>query len=500
MEDVGIQPSFRPGPTLDVLLCPLTRHPGTRSAPARYIQPAAFPYDPDYFFSPDHLCMGQDQTVSLPSATVHLGLEGMLSSSDLAGKLFTAVPAGMPFPVGPVGPYGMLSLSDSESVGPVGPYGTLSPSATVAVGPVGPYGTLSPSDSESVGPVGPYGMLSPSATVAVGPVGPYGALSPSDSDSVGPVGPCGTLSPTDTIAISPVGSGGTLSSPDPVGILFPAMPAGIPFSVGPVSPIGPCGMLWDASAILVDQGWALPSSDLAGMMVPNASMESAFLMSPVGPAMTLGVLPPSDSDSDDPVVPARILSSSVLERAGPRGPVEPLLPGKDGTGLFPTVTRGELLSVVAAPFPAGGDPAITQLPTEGMEGECSDVVNKSVTEHGGRSVPEVVITPAVVAMVGLDVMPMRGDTPLDRLDKCVEWDIRDQFETIDGMPVYYGGDLCDSHESEWDDPYDIACAEYVENYNFDALEGMQLKIFNRWRELYGSEMMESEGTGLTNVD
>ena len=35
------------------------------------------------------------------------------------------------------------------------------------------------------------------------------------------------------------------------------------------------------------------------------------------------------------------------------------------------------------------------------------------------------------------------------MDECIEWDIRDQFETIDGMPVYYGGDLCDSDESDW---------------------------------------------------
>ena len=69
-------------------------------------------------------------------------------------------------------------------------------------------------------------------------------------------------------------------------------------------------------------------------------------------------------------------------------------------------------------------------------------------------------------MVGFDVMPMEEDTPLDRVDKCVEWDIRDQFETIDGIPVYYGGDLCDSNESDSEDPYDIASAEYVEQYNF----------------------------------
>ena len=49
-------------------------------------------------------------------------------------------------------------------------------------------------------------------------------------------------------------------------------------------------------------------------------------------------------------------------------------------------------------------------------------------------------TPAVVAMVGMDALPISNDAPLD----CVEWDIRDQFETINGMAVYYGGDLCDS--------------------------------------------------------
>ena len=58
---------------------------------------------------------------------------------------------------------------------------------------------------------------------------------------------------------------------------------------------------------------------------------------------------------------------------------------------------------------------------------------------------------AVVAMVGLD--PVQ----------------RGEFETIDGMPVYYGGDLCDSDGSEWDDPWDLAYAEYVDQYNNPVL-------------------------------
>ena len=32
------------------------------------------------------------------------------------------------------------------------------------------------------------------------------------------------------------------------------------------------------------------------------------------------------------------------------------------------------------------------------------------------------------------------------------------------MPVYYGGDLCDSEDSDWDDPSAIAGETYVEDY------------------------------------
>ena len=104
---------------------------------------------------------------------------GMLSSSDLAGRLFPVVPAGIPFPVGPVDP-----------AGPDGPY--------VASDPVGPYGTLSPFVSDPAGPAGPDGPY-----VAGGPVGPYGTLSPSDSEPDGSVG--------QYVAGGPVGPDGTLS-------------------------------------------------------------------------------------------------------------------------------------------------------------------------------------------------------------------------------------------------------------------------------------------------
>ena len=45
------------------------------------------------------------------------------------------------------------------------------------------------------------------------------------------------------------------------------------------------------------------------------------------------------------------------------------------------------------------------------------------------------------------------------------------------MTVYYGDNLCDSEVSDWEDPEDAARREYVEQYNFDLLEGMKLMVF-----------------------
>ena len=68
---------------------------------------------------------------------------------------------------------------------------------------------------------------------------------------------------------------------------------------------------------------------------------------------------------------------------------------------------------------------------------------------------------------------------MDCEDERAEWDIRNEFETINDMPVYYGGDLYDSDESEWEDSYNLVYAEYVDQYNFDALEGTELNVFER---------------------
>ena len=60
-------------------------------------------------------------------------------------------------------------------------------------------------------------------------------------------------------------------------------------------------------------------------------------------------------------------------------------------------------------------------------------------------------------------------------------DVMNQYETFNGLPVYYGGDMYDSEDSEWDDPLELARAAYVEDYNFDVPEGMDLMVHHRSR-------------------
>ena len=45
--------------------------------------------------------------------------------------------------------------------------------------------------------------------------------------------------------------------------------------------------------------------------------------------------------------------------------------------------------------------------------------------------------------------------------------------------VYYGDSLCDSDESDWEDQCDVVGQQYVDDYNFDVPDRMDLKIFER---------------------
>ena len=56
----------------------------------------------------------------------------------------------------------------------------------------------------------------------------------------------------------------------------------------------------------------------------------------------------------------------------------------------------------------------------------------------------------------------------------MDMDVECQYETFNGLPVYYGGDLCDSKELEEYDTLDLARAAFAEDDNFDAPEGIDL--------------------------
>ena len=117
--------------------------------------------------------------------------------------------------------------------------------------------------------------------------------------------------------------------------------------------------------ILVDPGGTLPSAGLVGTMVPDVSAELLSPMSPVGT----------------------------------------VLPCDEEKGLFPIVLTGELSSVKAIPFPARRDPVITQLHTDMLVEDCSNIVNRDVIRNICWAVPEGIGDPAMVAMIRLDAMP-----------------------------------------------------------------------------------------------
>ena len=96
-----------------------------------------------------------------------------------------------------------------------------------------------------------------------------------------------------------------------------------------------------------------------------------------------------------------------------------------------------------------------------------------------QAVPDVIDRRAVVAMVGIGVAQMGEDTPMDC--DSAERDIINEFETVNGMPVYYGGDL---YDSDWEDPRDLACANWMDWCDFNTPED------------YGADLPDREDTGL----
>ena len=89
------------------------------------------------------------------------------------------------------------------------------------------------------------------------------------------------------------------------------------------------------------------------------------------------------------------------------------------------------------------DPVISRFLADGSAGDDRDIVDMDVTVKNCPGALDVSDSRDVVAMVGLDPVQRGEETPMECDAKGGEWDIRNEFETINGMPVYHGGDLCD---------------------------------------------------------
>ena len=59
--------------------------------------------------------------------------------------------------------------------------------------------------------------------------------------------------------------------------------------------------------------------------------------------------------------------------------------------------------------------------------------------------------------------------------------------------------MYDSEDSEWDDPYALASEAYVEDYNFDVPEGMDIMVHRRIRIPDGSDAQRDDHTDMVPV-
>ena len=433
-----------------------------------------------------------------------------LSSSDIAGRILQVVPAGRSFPVGPIGPAG----PDGPVIagGPAGPIGTMSPSYSdgpidpcAAGGPVGPDGTLSPFIPNHADPAGRH--------VAIGPVGPFEMLSPSDCHPAGPAGPY--------VAGGPVGPDGTLS---PLSLIMLARLAGMLLLglFGTLSRLTVTLLAWLARMLqgdlLAQMGRCLHLS--LTMLARLAGMLFLAMWARLGccPHLTISLLARlARMLQGGPVGPDGTLSPCISDHAGPAGRhvavghlapsgtvsplttlsvilVDPggstLLPGEGGPKFCPDVLKDDLVLGAAVSLPLVRDARVASSAGEVLVGNYDVITTGNIVAgHDGWSAPEMVGSSSWVVKAGCAALPRCTDTTL----VCVD----DQFETFNGMPVYYGGDLYDSEDS--DDPYAITSAAYVEDYNFDVPEGMDLMVHDRRRSPYGSDIREDRQTGLTHV-
>ena len=168
---------------------------------------------------------------------------------------------------------------------------------------------------------------------------------------------------------------------------------------------------------------------------------------------------PLEKMSDDEPLEHSVLDAAVLCR---RVAGAPILPPLQCSIMTLCLARGLQTEVGGPPF--GPDPDLTLTDGPHATGMVDQILDGSV--------PFPAIDVGRVAWSSADGRLPTGDGSSDggTTTGFQRWntdgDVEDQYETFNGMPVYYGGDLYDSVDSDWDDPYALASAAYVEDYNY----------------------------------
>ena len=96
------------------------------------------------------------------------------------------------------------------------------------------------------------------------------------------------------------------------------------------------------------------------------------------------------------------------------------------------------------------------------------------------SVDRVAVLPAEDYLSDRDICNNDGNSEGFRCWNT-DMDVVNQYETFNRLLVYNGGDMYDSEDSDEDDPLALARAVYVEDYNLDIPEGMDLMVHHRSR-------------------
>ena len=137
------------------------------------------------------------------------------------------------------------------------------------------------------------------------------------------------------------------------------------------------------------------------------------------------------------------------------------LPVQDGT-LSPTDPAGILFPVVPAGIPIPPDPAGILFPADLAEPDTVGLADVAVAGVAPLAVPDVFAGPELVAIIVVDEVETVDGIPVDYGGDYDDSDYknpRNEFETVDGMPVYYGGEF---NDSDCEDPCDIDYEEWVD--------------------------------------